>query len=482
MPYPGDNRQHRLADVKLRSGGITGFTSSRFIAEDSKATMKNVALVAKLAAFLVPLFLLLDYAVYPEHFVEFLYLRAGCVAMILAVLYCSGKRWARRMYRIFAMSVPMICAAFIALMINRVHDPATPYYAGLNLCLLAIGALLHWTYLEAIMSSCLIFGMYALACASSLGEGLAPESISIFANNCLFLGATSLVVVIGSYAHYGSRIKEFLSRTRYRRNQIVLKEVNDELKGTLEALQETEGQLIQSEKMVFLGQMSAGIIHEIGNPLNFSNQALFVLRKKLLEAGVDERTSEVLDDMQDGLDRIKNTVSEMREFSHSGKVGGKVFPLSASVESAMCMLGREIERTNTTIRVSVDSELKVYGNKNQITQVVINLAHNALQAMASVDSESRILQISGTASLDNCVSLTVTDNGPGIPPEDVPRLFDPFFTTKDPGEGTGLGLSVSFRIIEAHAGTIRVDSPSGKGTVFTIMLPMCLPTVEQQFA
>jgi len=474
------NQSDSVEAGEFDSDQLTGFARSRFIAEDSKATIKNVALVAKLAAFLVPLFLLLDVYVYPRHFASFFYLRVGCTAMILVVLYCTRTKWARRAYRLFAMSVPLISAIFISLMIQEIGDPGTPYYAGLTLCLVAIGALLHWTYQEAALSSLLIMLMYLLACGSELRAGMDPEIFGYFINNCLFLGTVGFIVIIGSYTHHGVRISEFLSRMHLRRYQMELEGANSELKSTLHALQEAESQLIQADKMAFLGQMSAGVIHEIGNPLNFSNQALFILRKKMLKSGLAEETHETVGDMQEGLDRIKGIISELREFSHSGSGHGSEYQITESVESALSMLGKQIEAANVEVEKNVDAQLKIHGIKNQITQVVVNLIHNAVQAMEFMKSGSRTLEINAQASLDNCISLTIADSGPGIPAEHAAKLFDPFFTTKDPGEGTGLGLSVCYRIIEAHGGSIRVDCPPEQGTIFTLVLPSSFPVADEK--
>lgn len=456
-------------DDNFLVGNLSTFERERFFAEDSEATLKNVALVAKLAAILVPLFSVLDFFVYPEHFYTFLTLRLECVSIILMIWFVSRQRFARRWYRIIATLIPLSCATFISLMIFTVNDPGTPYYAGLILCLVAIGALLHWTFKEAIISTCLVFGMYLAVSLPAVFSNSHPKSIALFVNNCVFISAVGLIVILGSYSHMRLRGNEFQTRMRLRRNQIELREKNTEIKETLATLSETEKQLYQSDKMSFLGELSAGVIHEIGNPLNFTNQALFALKKRLSNIGIKNDTNEVIEDMQEGLDRMRGIVSDLREFSHNGGAGGTSFILADAIHGALRMLMKPIEESEIELKIEVDSTVEVIGVKNQIVQVLANLVHNAVQAMESVAGNGT-LTITMVESEENLISIKVADNGPGISDKGLKNLFDPFYTTKDPGEGTGLGLSICYRIIEAHGGTIQVVSTPDTGTTFTVNL------------
>ncbi len=456
-------------DEKFLVGSLSTFERGRFFAEDSEATLKNVALVAKLAAVLVPLFSILDYFVYPGYFHSFLILRIECVVIILIIWFASKQRFARRWYRIIATLIPLVSATFISLMIYMVGDPGTPYYAGLILCLVAIGALLHWTFKEAIISTCLVFGMFLAVTLPAVFSGPHPRSIAYFVNNCLFIGAVGLIVILGSYSHMRLRNIEFQTRMRLRRNQIELREKNTKIQETLATLSETERQLYQSDKMSFLGELSAGVIHEIGNPLNFTNQALFALRKRLSNIGIENDTNEVIEDMQEGLDRMRGIVSDLREFSHNGGVGGDSFPLSEAIQGALRMLKQSITESGIELKTELDSTITIIGVKNQIVQVFANLIHNAVQAIESVDRPGK-LEITLIESGDDLISVRIADNGPGISESGLKSLFDPFYTTKNPGEGTGLGLSICYRIIEAHGGTIDVTSALPAGTTFTVTL------------
>lgn len=455
---------------EFQVGQLSAYERERYFDEDSEATLKNVALVAKLAALLVPFFSILDYFVYPELFLTFLALRISCVITILIVWFVSKQRFARKWYRVIATLIPLSCAAYISLMIFTVQDPGTPYYAGLILCLIAIGALLHWTFKEAIISTCLIIGMYLAVCLPALNSESSPKTIAYFVNNCVFVGASGLIVILGSYTHLKLRHKEFQTRMRLRKNRFELGEKHSKLEETLVTLRDTERQLYQSDKMSFLGELSAGVIHEIGNPLNFTNQALYALRKRLTKTGHLNETSEVVEDMQEGLDRIRGIVCELREFSHSGDVRGIPFPLSEAIQSALRMLNKPLEESEIEVKTELNSELKIVGVKNQITQVFTNLFHNAIQAMNS-ENRAGVLEIAIGESGEEFLFINISDNGPGISESDLENLFDPFFTTKDPGEGTGLGLSICYRIIEAHGGSIQVTSNPDTGTTFVIKIP-----------
>jgi C4-dicarboxylate-specific signal transduction histidine kinase len=223
--------------------------------------------------------------------------------------------------------------------------------------------------------------------------------------------------------------------------------------------------------MASLGQLSAGVIHEIGNPLNHSNQALFLLRRRLRQFPQDEMIREAVEDIQDSVDRMKEIVRELREFSHKRSEVLGEFPLKDSIDVAVRMLGKEIDDHVVSVEVRVDPAVQVRGVKNQLAQVFINLLHNAVQAMGQFETGRRNHILVSLAKTDDRVEVSVRDNGPGIPDGIRAEIFDPFFTTKDAGEGTGLGLSICLRIIEAHRGTIQVFSDGATYTEFRVALP-----------
>ncbi|MDF1823904.1 MAG: ATP-binding protein [Verrucomicrobiales bacterium] len=459
------------------TAGLSPFVWKMMHVDERRVTTKNQRLITGLIVCLVPLFSFLDFFVYPEYFTEFLVLRLSCVLATLVCFAFLHTSLGKKYYRASTVLLPLIPAFFISLMIMLSKDPATPYYAGLTLCIVAIGFVFHWTYIEAFFSTVSVAGMFFLASSPAVFLGMDIRTAAGFINNCIFISATGIVIVLGSIAHHRFRVENYMVRDRFRRQQVVLQNQKQELEKAVVELRRTENQLIQSEKMASLGQLSAGVIHEIGNPLNYSNQALFLLKKLLKNHEDGSHVREAIDDIQDSFDRMKSIVSELREFSHKSSEIRIEFSLIDSVQVAIRMLGKEISDSNVRIDLQVDPKLRIDAVKNQITQVFVNLIHNSIQAMAKADMEAKegFVSIFGR-KLNDTVELIVVDNGPGIEPEHCKQLFDPFFTTKQPGEGTGLGLSICYRIIESHCGRISVSSQVGSFTKFNISLPI----VEQR--
>jgi signal transduction histidine kinase len=178
-----------------------------------------------------------------------------------------------------------------------------------------------------------------------------------------------------------------------------------------------------------------------------------------------------VEDIQDSVDRMKEIVRELREFSHKRSEVLGEFPVKDSIDVAVRMLGKEIDDHEVAVEVRIDGAIQVRGVKNQLAQVFINLLHNAVQAMGKVDTGRRNLIVVSASKSEDQIVVSVRDNGPGIPDSIRSEIFDPFFTTKDAGEGTGLGLSICFRIIEAHRGTIQVFSDGASYTEFRVTLP-----------
>jgi two-component system, sensor histidine kinase PhcS len=457
----------------VKPAELSDFSWRAVQADDRRLTLRNIRFIGIMSAVMVPSFSILDHFVYPEHLLLFAALRWTCAALILILLVAVKSRLGYKYFRLFTVALALIPSYFIAATIFVSREPATGYYAGLSLNIVAIGFLFRWNYREALFASGSTILLYLVACAPALTHGIDPRTAAGLFNNLIFLVGQSCVVIFGCLANTRLRVEDFKGREILRQKKIALRSKADELEATLSELVETENQLIQSEKMASLGQLSAGVIHEIGNPLNYANQALFLLRRRLKNGPEGEETlNEAVSDLQESIDRMKEIVRDLREFSYKSNETGIEFPVVSSIHMALRMLGKEISETGTRVDLRVDESVVVEGVKNQLAQVFINLIHNAIQAMKSAakDQKNQIL-IEATRSETHHV-IQVRDNGPGISEKHLNSIFDPFFTTKAAGEGTGLGLSISYRIIDSHGGKFSVQSDGSSYTEFQIRLPL----------
>ena len=246
--------------------------------------------------------------------------------------------------------------------------------------------------------------------------------------------------------------------------------------------EDAEEQLVQSAKLSALGQMVAGITHEINTPLAYV-KAVFELIKERIMGDMDaagpsdtdvfrenrEELQILLEDGLHGLEEITTLVRTMKNFSRLDKGLVESFSVEEGIESAL-LIARPQLKYVADIQREFDTVPPIMCSPSQIRQVLLNLVVNAAQAIATMEKRG-ILTVRTRITTSDTVVIDICDNGPGIPEENIGKIFDPFFTTKPVGEGSGMGLSICYRIIENHGGTITVNSKPGKGTVFTITLP-----------
>lgn len=283
-----------------------------------------------------------------------------------------------------------------------------------------------------------------------------------------------------------------------------LQERNLTLEETLRQLKETQIQLLQAEKMASLGQLAAGVAHEINNPIGFINSNLVTLNKYMLNIAdycrkVDsivvgdapnaakelaslkkaKKVDYILNDLDqvireslEGTDRVKTIVHDLRDFSYQDREDFVPYDLNKGIKSTMNIVWNELKKKGEVIdELGEIPPVKCY--PQQINQVLMNLLVNAAQA---IPQRGKISVRSFMVGEE--VHIEVSDTGVGIKSENLSRIFEPFYTTKDVGQGTGLGLSISYRIIEKHGGTIEVESEEGVGTTFRIRLPIEGPYKE----
>jgi signal transduction histidine kinase len=248
---------------------------------------------------------------------------------------------------------------------------------------------------------------------------------------------------------------------------------NQILQATLEQLKETESQLVHSEKLASLGRMSAGIIHEINNPLNFAKTGLFTL-KNMAAALVQSEKEDFLDvlrDMEGGINRIIHIVSDLRTFTRADVTAFEAVPVLGVIKAALRFLSHEW-RDKVQIENEISPDQTIWANRNQATQVLVNLLQNALDSLKVKEfSVTRPTIWLRGFELDGESVIIIRDNGEGIEPENLSKIFDPFFTTKDVGAGMGLGLSICYRIMQQHRGSIDVCSEPGQYSEFKLAFP-----------
>jgi len=241
----------------------------------------------------------------------------------------------------------------------------------------------------------------------------------------------------------------------------------EELHQRLDELQQAHKELAHSEKLSALGGLISGIAHELNNPLT----AVLGFAELVMRQPVSEKVQGRVKLIHEAALRCKHIVSDLLLFARGARSTRAPVDINEITRAALIMQQTELEAAGVEVFMSLDQNLPhVMADGAQIEQVVTNLVRNAQQAM-SAESPPHTLHVT-TRCGDECVELEVRDNGRGIPPADAKRIFEPFFTTRQPGQGTGLGLSVSYGIVDAHGGTIRAHSVVPRGASFVVELPI----------
>lgn len=318
------------------------------------------------------------------------------------------------------------------------------------------------------------------------------------------LGAIEIYREVTAEASVQERYKLLLERERSRSESLeeIVQARTADLERSLEELQQTRDQLVQSEKLSSLGTLVAGLAHELNNPINFVYGNVSFLREymetlqsvikgygelpldevaesriKRLKADLDydyvsADLPKVLAAISNGIKRSAGIVQSLRTFIHpSGDTPTEVIDVSELARSTVDLVSSEYRQRITFRCESEDNVPTIRGSEGRINQVLMNLVMNAVQAIP----EQGVIAIETRTEVrgeKEGVVVTIQDDGAGISPEDLLRIFEPFFTTKPVGKGTGLGLSISYSIVQNHGGELTVESELGHGTAFALWLPL----------
>lgn len=305
-------------------------------------------------------------------------------------------------------------------------------------------------------------------------------------------------VINSSDGRYLGRVWFFRDISKRKNAERRLLELNEQLESA-------QNQLLQSEKMASIGQLAAGVAHEINNPVGFVNSNLGTLSRYIvglfqvidayaaaetrvgagscpevdqIKKAVDfpyliDDIPKLLIESQDGLARVTRIVQDLKDFSHVDESNWQYANLEQGMDSTLNVVNNEIKYKAEVIREYVGLP-EVECIPSQLNQVFLNLLMNATQA---IDNKGVITVRTGITGDE--IWVEVEDTGKGVAPEHLSRIFDPFFTTKPVGKGTGLGLSLSYGIVQKHHGRIEVNSSVGKGTTFRIWLPLSQPKLTE---
>lgn len=300
--------------------------------------------------------------------------------------------------------------------------------------------------------------------------------------------------------------------TEEKKAELALIEANKELEAANKEMRQMQGQLVQNEKLASIGQLAAGVAHEMNTPVGFVASNFVTLRSYVKKFGtilelyhnfaketksqqipgcaekldeientwkslkmdfICEDIENLFEESKEGLERVTSIIQNLRDFSRIDQAEDFVeYDLNSGIKATLIVARNEI-KYDADLKTEFCENLPVQCSSGQINQVFLNILVNAAQAIKSQNKEGKGLIEIKTFAQDEWAVCTITDNGPGIPQEVINKIFDPFFTTKPAGKGTGLGLSVSHDIIvNKHKGILEVESEIGKGTKFIIKLPL----------
>jgi len=401
----------------------------------------------------------LDQSFYPELAQTFGLVRlltSAILGLLLGALFTSLAGTYVRGITLLWLTLPQI---MIAWMVYYTQGSASPYVFGLSLALYAAGIIMPIGFLQGIALGVFTCLAYIVACIAHPQQTL--DNTSVMAGNSLFLLFSATISAGCTWFNEKARLQLF-------QLQHEVSEKNAALQSTNQALADIKGHMMQQEKMAALGTLAAGLLHEVNNPVNYS---LMALNMSLMDAAVvnSPDLKESLGDAKEGMQRVQSIVSDLKTFAYQkpGDDPGRIFLFEKALQSALRLTGFELKGIAVSVELPMDTHVR--GDEPALIGVLINLLGNAALALHKAARKAPRIEVRAVRT-DSRLEVTVRDNGTGILPEHLARVFEPFFTTRDVGKGLGLGLSVSYAIVQRHGGALRVSSEPGVWTEFAFDL------------
>lgn len=405
----------------------------------------------------------LDHLFFPEQYWNFLALRVIASCVIGGVLWLIVTKLKKSQIKSITLAWAMVPQLMINYMIAKTGGPESIYFVGLTYALTGLGVFFPLTLVEASGFSGATIVLYVIAClAGANGE----MDTNIFYGNLTFLSFFVIVMVVVSVYGERWRLQTFRLQQETKARGKAIKESN-------KALTEAKLQLVQSEKMASLGTLSAGLLHELNNPINYSAMAVR-LTSDYLRTGDIASASDVTQDAITGINRVIAIISDLKTFAYQR--GSTESPLDGrfNLLEAVRVAGRLTahERIGFQFDIEIPEDMWVCGDAGLISSVFINLLSNSARALvqAKRGKDGRIVIKALPGQAIGRVAVSVYDNGTGISSSNIRRVFEPFFTTRKVGEGLGMGLSISYAIVQRHGSLLSVSSLEGEYTEFNFEL------------
>ena len=454
MPRPtrplGTNAQAASAPMKTGATGPLFFNKAGCV----------------IAAFLIIAGAALDHFSYPDRFVEFAQWRAIAALTLLGIWAVLSTRKGARHVRWLSLVWLMVPQIMITSMIYATNGADSAYFAGLLLAMFAVGTVLPVSFIEGIIFGGLTLALYTAACIThplGLGDG------AHFFTHSLLILLSAITAAVCAWLNENAR-----NRLHALRDKVVAK--NAELREINHTLSQIKGQLLEREKMAAIGALSAGLLHELNNPVGYSMMAIN-MGLGMSKVRGDKMLTETLQDAREGMERIQTIVADLRSFAYQSPEGEQLqaFQLEKALRSAIRLASFDLK--GISVSVDLPNNSTVMGDEPALIGVLINLLSNAALAVKSAKRAQPSVEVRGCRTGDR-LRIAVRDNGPGIEKAVIGRVFEPFFTTRGIGHGLGLGLSISQAIVRRHDSQLEVQSEPGAWTEFSFEL--ALPSAPGQ--